>query len=68
MFRFLQNLLNLSEIKLSPASHIIFFGKTYSEKIILHAIIKLYTDRSSLFYDWEPTVIVCNTKVVKFIV
>ena len=32
MFRFLQNLLNLSEIKLSPASDIIFLGKPYSEK------------------------------------
>ena len=31
MFRFLQNLLNLSEIKLQPASDIILFGKYYSK-------------------------------------
>ena len=44
MFRFLQNCLNLSETKLLPASDIIFLGKPYSAKIILHASIKLSAD------------------------
>ena len=32
IFRFWQNLFNLSEIKLPPASDISFLGKPYSEK------------------------------------
>ena len=46
---FVQNCLNLSESKLPPASDIIFLGKPYSEKIILHASIKLFVERSSVF-------------------
>ena len=42
MFRFLQNSLNFSEIKLLPQSDIIFLGNPYSAKIILHSKIKLY--------------------------
>ena len=49
MFMFLQNLLNLSEIKLPPAPDITFFGKAYSEEIVLHASIKLSADRSAIF-------------------
>ena len=49
MFMPWQNLLNSSEIKLPPASGIIFFGKLYSEKIILYARIRLSADRSSIF-------------------
>ena len=41
MVRFLQNLLNVSETKLLPASDIIYLGKSYSEKIILHSSIRL---------------------------
>ena len=37
LFKFWQNLLNLSEIHLPPASDIIFLGKPYSEEIIIHA-------------------------------
>ena len=49
MFRLVQNVLNLSEIKLPPESDIIFFGKMYSEKTILHVSIKLSADKSSIF-------------------
>ena len=64
---FLQSHLNLSQTKLPPASDIIFFGKPYSENIILHASIKLSADRSSAFYDWKFAVIIYNVKVVFFI-
>ena len=68
MFRFLQNLFNLSEIKLPPASDIIFMGKPYSEKIILNANIRLSSDRSSVFFDdKELAVIIYNAKVVSII-
>ena len=46
---FLQILLNLSEIKLPPASDINFFGKPYSEKLILCVGIGLSAGRSSVF-------------------
>ena len=51
---FLQNALNLSEIKLPLASNIIFFGKPYSEKIILQTSIRHSADRSSIFW-WLGT-------------
>ena len=41
MFSLLQNVLNLSKIKLPPESDIIFLGKPYSEKNILHVSISL---------------------------
>ena len=41
---------NLSEIKLPPESDIIFFGKMYSEKTMLHVIIRLSADKSSVFF------------------
>ena len=34
----------LSDIKLSPASDFIYFGNPYSEKIILHASVRLSAD------------------------
>ena len=49
VFMLLQNVLNLSEIKLPPESHIIFFGKPYSEKTILCISINLSNDKSSIF-------------------
>ena len=49
MFIFLQNCLTLPKIKLPPVSDIIFFGKPYSDKIIVHATTKLSADRSSAF-------------------
>ena len=61
---FLQNVLNLSELKSPSAPDIIFLGKPYSEKIILHISIRLFCDRSSSFYDWELALIIYNTKVV----
>ena len=39
---FLQNLLNLYEMKLPSTSDIIFFGKPYSDKMVLHAILLCY--------------------------
>ena len=50
MFIFWWKYLNLSEIKLSPASDIIFFGNPNSKKITLHASIKLSVDMSSAFF------------------
>ena len=41
VFRFLQNVLNLYEIKLPPVSDIIFLVKWNSEKIILHTSTRL---------------------------
>ena len=64
MFRILHNCLNISETKLLPVSDIIFFGKPYSEKIILHAYIKLSTERSLPFYDWKFAVVIYNVKVI----
>ena len=50
MFRFLQNLLNLPEIKLLPLSDIIFLGKPLlRKKTILHVSIRLTADRFSVF-------------------
>ena len=49
MFQILKNYVNLSETKLPPVSDIIFLGKLYSKKIILHVSIKLSADRSSVF-------------------
>ena len=65
MFRLLQNIFNLSEIKLPPESDIIFFGKPYSEKkkkTILHVSIMLSADKSS----WQQglAVMIYNAKVV----
>ena len=65
MFIVLQNCFNISEIKLSPASYIIFFGNPCSEKITLHASIKLSADMSSAFFhNWEFAVVIDNAKVV----
>ena len=50
MFRFLQCCLNLPETKLLPASNIVFLGKPYSGKLILHDSIKLSAERSSVFF------------------
>ena len=51
MFRHLQNVLNFSEVKLSPQFYIIFFCKPHSEKkkTILHVIINLSAVKSSMF-------------------
>ena len=49
MFRLLQNVLNLSEMKLPPESDIIFFGSPYSAKITLHDSIRSSADKSSVF-------------------
>ena len=38
-------------MKLPPASDIIVLGNMHSENIILHASIRLSTDRSSVFFD-----------------
>ena len=52
MFIFLQNCLNLSEIKLPSASVVILFDNPNSEKITLHASIKLSADMSSAFFTF----------------
>ena len=49
IFRPLQKVLNLSEMKLPPESDIIFFGSPYSAKIILHVSIRLSPDKFSVF-------------------
>ena len=49
MFRLLQNVLNLFEMKLLPESDIIFFGSQYYAKMTLHASIRLSADKSSDF-------------------
>ena len=65
MFRLLQNVFNLSETKLPPKSDIIFFGKPYSAKIILHVIMRLSADESFILIDdRELAVMIYNTKVV----
>ena len=52
MFIFLQDYLNLSEIKLPPASDI-FYDNPNSEKITLHASIKLSADMSFAIFTIE---------------
>ena len=50
MFKLLQNVLNLTEMKLPPKSDIIFFHSMYSAKIILQVSIRLSADKSSVFF------------------
>ena len=53
------------EIKLPPASDIISLGSQWSQKMALHASIKLSADSPSLFFDyWEITIIIYNTKTL----
>ena len=48
MFRLLQNVLNLSEIKLPPESDIVYVIHHFlKKKMILHISIKLSADKSS---------------------
>ena len=49
MFRLLQNILNLSEMKLLAESDVIFYGSPYSAKIILHVSSRLSADMPSVF-------------------
>ena len=49
MFSFLQNFSNFSDMKLPPVSDIIFLGRPCSEKLILHASIRMSGARSSIF-------------------
>ena len=50
MFMLMQKVLNLSEIKLSSQSNIIFFGSPYSAKITLNISIRLSADKPSVFF------------------
>ena len=58
MFRLLQKVLNLSEIKLPSDSDINFFGSPYSAKITLHVSIRLSVDKSCFLDDSELAMII----------
>ena len=64
VFIFLQNCLNLSEMKLPPASDITFFGKHYSEKSFCMLILSCMQIDLLPFYDQKFAVIIYNAKVV----
>ena len=49
IFRLLQKVLNLSEMKLSPESDIFFLGSPFSAKINLHIGIRLSVHKPSVF-------------------
>ena len=64
MFNFLQNSLNVSDVKCVPASEIIFLGSPNSANIILAGCTRTSANRPAIFGNWEFTVIIYNTKKI----